>query len=145
MIKIKTGYHCRCLKVILSGITLFCLIAISFSAGAEELPRFRQGKWIFHRTILEKTREIRRCVDPNEDLLLRGGCRISSIKKSGNIYTFTAACPDKSPSGAEKGITTSVTLEVKSNSFYQAVSERMVHGKPEKEYLDARRLGDCDK
>jgi len=144
MIKMKTHCKNRWLKGILSGITLLCLLAISFPAGAEELPKFRQGKWIFHRTILEKTREIRRCIDPNKDILLRGGCKISSIKKSGNTYTFTALCTVKSPSG-EENISTNVTLDVKSDSFYQVISERMVHGKLEKEYLDARRLGDCDK
>lgn len=142
----KLRIHCRqCLKGVFLIVIPVCLLIMSLPAGAEDLPEFRQGKWIFQRTILEKTMEIRRCIDPNEDILLRGGCKISSIKKSGNIYTFKALCTGKSPSGTEESTSTSVRLDVKSDSFYQAVSERMVHGKMEKEYLDARRLGDCTK
>ena len=132
-------------KILPAGITFLCMLVVSLPSGADDLPKFRQGKWIFHRTVSGQSREIRRCIDPNEDILLRGGCTISSIKKTGDIYTFTAVCPDKSPSGAEDSITTTATLDVKSDSFYQATSERMVHGKMEKEYLDARRLGDCKK
>jgi hypothetical protein len=144
MSKIKTPYGNYSI-VFSAAIAFFFMLIISFPSGADELPKFRQGKWIFNRTLSGQSREMRRCIDPNEDLLLRGGCKISSVKKSGNIYTFTALCTVKSPSGTEESTSSTVTLDVKSDSFYQVVSERMVQGNTVKDYLDARRLGDCDK
>jgi len=48
---------------------------------------------------------IKKCTSPNGDMrwqnamLEKAGCRFSSMKKYGNIYTFTVECTMKNPSG----------------------------------------------
>ena len=128
----------------LAGTALLLgLLFTPIPANADELPAFRQGMWVFNRTTAGKSMEVRRCADPNENLLQKAGCKISSIQKSGNSYTFVAECPAQSPMSPELGGRTTVTLEAKSDSFYQVVSEAVVDGQTVKEYLDARRSGDC--
>jgi hypothetical protein len=129
-----------------AGVAL--LLGLFFTpipANADELPVFRQGMWVFNRTIAGKSLEMRKCTDPNENLLLKAACKFSSIQKSGNRYTFVAECPARDPMSPELGGRMTVTLEAKSDSFYQVISEGVVDGQPVKEYLDARRSGDCGK
>lgn len=129
---------------VLAGAAL--LLGIGFSSlatSAAELPTFRRGLWVFNRTMAGKSLEIRKCLDPDENILLKAECRFSSIKKSGNLYTFTAECPAQNPMSPVLGGRVNVELDAKSDSFYQVVSDGVIDGHPVKEYLDARRLGDC--
>ncbi|PKN67277.1 MAG: hypothetical protein CVU57_02730 [Deltaproteobacteria bacterium HGW-Deltaproteobacteria-15] len=134
-------------KEVLAGVALL-LLGLLFTpvpnANGEALPVFRQGNWVFNRTMAGRSMEVRRCTDPNENILQKGECKFSSIEKSGNIYRFTADCPEEIPSSPRLGGRTSVVLDVKSDSFYQALSEKVVDGQTVKEYLDARRKGDCN-
>jgi hypothetical protein len=132
-------------KGAVAGVAFLLGLLLTPAANADELPAFQQGMWTFHRTIGSKSLETKRCIDPNEDLLLKPGCKFSSILKSGNSYTFAAECPDQGSRGLELGGRSTVTLEFKSDSFYQVVSEGVVNGKTVKEYLDARRNGDCQR
>jgi len=133
-------------KGALAGVALLLgLFFMPVLANGDELPAFRHGRWEFHRTMGGKSTEIRKCIDPSENILQKEGCKFSSIKKAGNIYTFTADCPEVNPLSPQLGGRTTVVLDVKSDSFYQVVSERMVDGVTVKEYLDARRRADCEK
>jgi hypothetical protein len=137
--------HERCSRRTMVGVALLIgLLAAPLAAEADDLPVFKQGMWVFNRTISGKSMEMRRCVDPNENVLQKPGCKISPIKKSGTRYTFTADCPEGNPQSPILGGHTDVVLEVKGDSFYQVVSEGVVAGQTVKEYLDARRSGDCD-
>jgi len=53
--------------------------------------------------------------------------------------------PPEGPVSPELGGRLTVVLKVMSDSFYQVLAEGMINGKPMKEYLDARRVGDCEK
>jgi hypothetical protein len=131
---------------ILSGMALLMgLLLIQSTVSADELPTFRQGMWYFHRSIAGKNMETKKCVDPSGDILQKGGCKLSSVKKSGNTYTFTADCPAVAPTIPELGGRMTVTLTVVSDSFYKVESQATINGQPMKEFLDARRTGDCTK
>ena len=133
-------------KKVLAGVALlFAILFTQALACADELPTFRPGLWEFHRTMGGKSTEMRKCIDPNENILQKAGCTFSSIQKSGNIYTVIAECPAENPRIPELGGRTTVVIDVKSDSFYQVVSEGLVDGHPVKEYLDARRRGNCAK
>jgi hypothetical protein len=125
------------------GLLLGIFFVPAFT-GADELPAFRQGMWTFHRTMAGKPTEMRRCIDPSENILQKQGCTYTSISKSGNSYTFVADCPAASPGKPELTGRITGTVDVKSDSFYQVVSEGTINGQPVKEYFDARRTGDCN-
>ena len=145
MITYIQSYKHRPMSVLAGGALFFGLLFASVPASADELPAFRRGMWEFHRTMAGKSTEARKCIDPTENILQKTGCTFSSIKKSENIYTFVAECPAENPTSPVLGGRSTVVLDVKSNSFYQVVSEGTVAGHPVKEYLDARRRSDCAK
>jgi hypothetical protein len=124
---------------------LFGLMLTPPTVSADELPAFRHGLWEFHRTMGGKNMETRKCTDPSADILQKSGCKFSEIKKSDNTFTFVADCPAEGIRSPELGGRLTVTLKVMSDSFYQIVADGMINGKPMKEYLDARRIGDCEK
>jgi hypothetical protein len=124
---------------------LFGLLLTQAAANADELPAFRHGLWAFHRTMGGRGVEMRKCIDPSENILQKSGCKLSSINKSENTFTFTADCPAETSPSLELGGHLTVTLKVMSDSFYQIVAEGMMNGQAVKEYLDARRVGDCAK
>jgi hypothetical protein len=133
-------------KTILSGMALSLgLLLVYSTVSADELPTFRHGMWYFHRTMAGKSMEAKKCIDPSGDILQKGGCKFSSVKKSGNTYTFTADCPEVTPSIPELGGRMSVVLTVVSDSFYKVESQGLINGQAAKEFLDARRTGDCPK
>jgi len=146
MITLNTTLVRRFNRALAKAVLLFGILCMPAFAGAEELPTFLPGMWEFNLTTGNGRRiEVRRCTDPTENVLQKKDCKISSIKKSGNIYTFVADLPERPSSSPALGGRTKVVLEVKSDRFYQVVSEGMVDGHPVKEYLDARRRGDCRK
>lgn len=124
---------------------LFGLLFTPLTVSADELPAFRHGMWEFHRTMGGKSSELRKCTDPSGDILQKSGCKVSSIKKSENTYTFIVDCPAEIPLSPELGGRITVSLKVMGDSFYQVVAEGLVNGQPMKEFLDARRIGDCAK
>ena len=133
-------------RAIFSGMALlFGLLLIYSTVSADDLPAFRYGMWEFHRTMGVKTMEARKCTDPSGDILQKDGCKLSSVKKSENTYTFTADCPPVAPKSPELGGRVTVILTVVSDSFYKVESQGTIDGKAVKEFLDARRVGDCPK
>jgi len=125
---------------------LLCgIFFVQETARGDEPPTFRRGMWTFHRTMSGKNMEMTKCADPSENVLQKNGCTLSSVKKSGQIFTFTADCPPMASAIPELGGRTTVTLDVVSDSFYKAESDGLVNGQPVKEFLDARRIGDCAK
>ncbi len=133
-------------RTIFSGMSLFFgLLLICSSVSADELPTFRHGMWYFHRTISGKIIEAKKCTDPSQDILQKAGCKLSSVKKSGDTYTFSADCPTVAPKTPELGGQMNVILTVVSDSFYKVESQGTIDGKRVKEFLDARRIGDCAK
>lgn|SRR5512136_2773711 len=135
-----------CSKRIFSGIALLLgLLLVYSTVSADPLPTFRQGMWYFHRTMAGKNMETKKCVDPSGDILQKGGCKLSSVKKSKNTYTFTADCPAVAPTIPELGGRMTVILTVVSDSFYKVESQGTINGQAVKEFLDARRTGDCTK
>jgi hypothetical protein len=133
-------------KTLFSGIAfLLGLLLTQSPVNADDLPTFRHGMWTFHRTMAGKSMEAKKCIDPSGDILQKSGCKLSSVKKSGNTYTFTADCQPVAPTIPELGGRMTVTLTVVSDSFYKVESHGIINGKAAKEFLDARRTGDCTK
>ena len=119
---------------------------------AQQWPALRQGMWEFTRTMqppgggAAKTMTSKRCTDPVADMqsqnanLAKAGCTISAPVKSGNTYSFTAACKMMGVQSIMKS-----TIAVESDSAYTITVEGTADGQPVNEVLKARRTGDCSK
>ena len=139
------------IRIVVTVLAILVFTAVCRPALADELPAFRQGMWKFDRTVGKEKLEMTKCASPSEDMrkqnamLEKGGCRFSPVKKSGNVYTFTADCSIKSPSGATISSRTTSVMTVESDTAYQIEIDGVTDGQSTKELLVARRIGDCNK
>lgn len=118
---------------------------------ADDLPALRQGLWKFDRTVGGKKIEATKCTSPTEDMktmnakLEKSGCRFTPVKKSGNVYTYTADCSMKMPTGATMNSRSTSAMTVVSESSYTIDIDVVTDGQASKERLVAQRVGDCPK
>ena len=111
----------------------------------------RQGLWNFQRTVNGEKIEATKCTSPTEDMktmnakLEKSGCRMSPVKKSGNVFTYTADCSMKMPTGATMNSRSTSVLTVESDSSYRLEVDAVTDGQASKERLVAKRIGDCPK
>ena len=131
-------------------LVLLVLSVVSSTVDAgDDLPMFHQGLWEFQRTIGTQKMVIKECTSPSDDMkrqnaiLEKAGCRFSPMKKHGNIYTFTAECAVKNPSGGTLISRTTSVITVESDSAYKVQVDGTTNGQSTKEQLNARRIGDC--
>jgi hypothetical protein len=130
---------------------LFGLAAATLTGAAlaDELPTFRKGTWEFQRTVdggPGKSQKLsnRECVDPTADMkrqnamLTKMGCTFSPVAKSGNAYTFTSQCKMQGIVAQSKTV-----LTYESDGAYRLNVESTQNGRPSKETLTAKRVGDC--
>jgi hypothetical protein len=116
---------------------------------ADDLPALRQGLWNFQRTVNGKKIEMTECTSPTEDMkkmnakLEKGGCRMSPMKKSGKVFTYTADCSMKMPTGATMKSRSTSVMTVESDSSYRLEVDAVTDGKASKERMVAKRIGDC--
>jgi hypothetical protein len=75
--------------------------------------------------------------------LKKSGCRISPVKNSGNVYTYTVECSLKMPSGSTFNSRSSSVMTVVSESSYKIEIDVVTDRQSSKELLVARRIGDC--
>ena len=107
--------------------------------------------WKFQRTVGGKKIETTECTSPTEDMktmnakLENSGCRFSPVKKSGNVYTYTADCSMKMPTGATMNSRSSSVMTVAGESSYKIEIYVVTDGQASKERLVAQRIGDCPK
>jgi len=136
------------------GVTATTLLVSALLCGpalADDLPALRQGLWKFQRTVGGKKIETTKCTNPTEDMkkmtpkLEKSGCRLSPVKKSGNVYTYTADCSMKMPSGATFSSRSTSVMTVVSESSYKIEIDVVTDGQSSKELLVAQRIGDCTK
>jgi hypothetical protein len=126
--------------------TLLCRPAL-----ADDLPALRQGLWKFQRTVGGEKIETTKCTSPTEDMkkmngkLEKSGCRFSPVKKSGNVYRYTADCSMKMPAGATMNSRSTSVMTVVSESSYKIDIDVVTDGQASKEMLVAQRVGDCTK
>ena len=118
---------------------------------ADDLPALRQGMWKYQRTVGGKMIEATKCTNPTEDMktmnakLEKSGCRFTPVKKSGNVYTYTADCSMKMPTGATMNSRSTSVMTVGSESSYKIDIDVVTDGQASKETLVAQRTGDCPK
>lgn len=136
------------------GATLIALLVSTLLCGpslADDLPSLRQGLWKYQRTVGGKKIETTKCTSPTEDMkkmnatLEKSGCRFSPVKKSGNVYTYTADCSMKMPTGATMNSRSTSVMTVASESSYRIEIDVVTDGQASKELLVATRIGDCPK
>jgi hypothetical protein len=136
------------------GVTATTLLVCTLLCGlalADDLPVLRQGSWKFQRTVGGKKIEMTECASPTEDMkkmnakLEKGGCRFSPVKKSGNVYTYTADCSMKMPSGSMMSSRSTSVMTVVGESSYKIEIDVVTDGQASKELLVAQRVGDCTK
>jgi hypothetical protein len=131
-------------------VILMSLLACS-PVLAADLPTLRQGLWKFQRTVGGKNIETTKCTSPTEDMkkmnakLEKSGCRFSPVKKTGNVYTYTADCSMKMPSGATMNSRSTSVMTVVSESSYRIEVDAVIDGQASKELVVAQRVGDCTK
>ena len=77
--------------------------------------------------------------------LEKSGCRFSPVKKSGNVYTYTADCSMKMPTGATMDSRSKSVMTVAGESSYTIEIDVVTDGQSSKELLVAQRVGDCTK
>jgi ABC-type transport system involved in cytochrome bd biosynthesis fused ATPase/permease subunit len=125
-----------------------CLFAIALAA---ELPPFRKGMWEFHRTVDAQdssakptTMTNKKCTDPSADMkrmnemLSKQGCKFSATTVKANVYSFSAECKMQGASGQSQS-----TITVESDSAYTVLVTGSGGGRSTKEFLVAKRVGDC--
>lgn len=142
--------HCKGMLVATVAAILISTL-VSGPVLADDLPALRQGMWKFQRTVAGKKIESTKCASPTEDMktmnakLEKSGCRFSPVKKSGNVYTYTADCSMKMPTGATMNSRSSSVMTVASESSYKIEIDVVTDGQASKESLVAQRIGDCTK
>ena len=152
MIETRYGSSGHCTRrIVAAASALLVSTLLCGAAVADELPVLRQGLWNFQRTVNGKKIEATKCTSPTEDMktmsakLEKSGCRLSPVKKSGNVYTYTSDCSMKMPTGATLNSRSSSVLTVESDSSYRLEVDAVTDGQTSKEQLVAKRIGDCTK
>ena len=148
----RNGSSVDCKEMIVAMVTAFLVSTLLCGpALADDLPALRQGLWKFERTVGGKKIERTECTSPTEDMktmnakLEKSGCRFSPVKKLGNVYTYTADCSIKMPTGATMNSRSSSVMTVAGESSYKIEIDAVTDGQSSKELLVAQRTGDCPK
>lgn len=122
----RSGSYWHCNGMIVATVAAILISTlVSGPVLADDLPALRQGMWKFQRTVAGKKIESTKCANPTEDMktmnakLEKSGCRFSPVKKSGNVYTYTADCSMKMPTGATMNSRSSSVMTVASESSYK--------------------------
>ena len=148
----RTGSYRHHTRMIVATVTAVLLSTLaSGPVLADDLPALRQGMWNFQRTVNGEKIEATKCTSPTEDMkkmnakLEKSGCRMSPVKKSGNVFTYSADCTMKMPTGATMSSRSSSVMTVESDSSYRLDVDAVTDGKASKERMLAKRIGDCPK
>lgn len=148
----RTGSYWHRKRMIVATLTVILFFTLARGpALADDLPVLRQGLWKFQRTVRGKKIETTKCTSPTEDMkkmnamLEKSGCRFAPVKKSGNVYTYTADCSMKMPTGATMSSRSTSVMTVASESSYKIEIDVVTDGQSSKELLVAQRVGDCTK
>jgi len=148
----RTGTYWHRKRMIVATATAILLSTLACGPLlADDLPALRQGLWNFQRTVNGEKIEATKCTSPTEDMktmsakLEKSGCRMSPVKKSGNVFTYTADCSMKMPTGATMKSRSTSVLTVESDSSYRLEVDAVTDGQASKERLVAKRIGDCPK
>jgi len=148
----RTGSYWRRKQMIVAAVTAVLISTLACGPVlADDLPALRQGLWKFQRTVGGKKIETTKCTSPTEDMktmnakLEKSGCRFTPFKKSGNVYTYTADCSMKMPTGATMSTRSTSVMTVASESSYKIEIDVVTDGQASKEMLVAQRVGDCTK
>ena len=148
----RTGSYWRRKRMMVATVTAILLSTLaSGPVLADDLPALRQGLWKFQRTVSGKKIETTECTSPTEDMkkmnatLEKSGCRMSPVKKAGNVFTYTADCSMKMPTGATMSSRSASVMTVASESSYRIEIDVVTDGQASKELLVAQRVGDCAK
>jgi hypothetical protein len=146
------GPYLRSKRMIVAAATAILVSTIALGpAIADDLPALRHGSWKFERTVAGKKIESTKCTNPTDDMktmtakLEKAGCRFTPVKKSGNVYTYTADCTMKMPTGATMNSRSTSVMTVVSESSYKIEIDVVTDGQASKELLVAQRTGDCPK
>ena len=145
------SYCCRTRRIVAAVTAILMSTLVCGPVLADDLPALRQGLWKFQRTVDGKKIERTDCTSPTEDTkkmsakLEKSGCRLSPVKKSGNVYTYTADCSMKMPGGATMNSRSASVMTVAGESSYKIDIDVVTDGQASKELLIAQRTGDCPK
>jgi len=148
----RTGSYWHRKKTIVATATAILISTlVPAPVLADNLPALRQGMWKFERTVGGKKIETTKCTSPTEDMktmnatLEKSGCRFTPVKKAGNVYTYTADCSMKMPTGATMNSRSMSVMTVAGESSYKIEIDVVTDGQASKEQLVAQRVGDCTK
>lgn len=129
------------------------------ASQAQGWPVFRQGNWLFERSIsavggasgakgampnavwVRVEPRVTRCVDPTESMKATfrpttvGNCRSAQAVKRGKSYFFAQRCDYLGP--------VKTVIAVESDSSYTEVNEQITGPSRKRDTVVARRIGDC--
>ncbi|HZR83022.1 MAG TPA: DUF3617 family protein [Candidatus Binatia bacterium] len=130
---------------------LVILLAAGPPAYGDDWPAFKSGMWQLTRSVempgskgKPRTVETNKCTNPmseikkQNDMLTRGGCKLSPLQKSGSTYTYSADCSKDGFARTSKGV-----LTVEGDDAYSMVIESTIGEDATREVLKGKRLGDC--
>lgn len=121
-------------------------------ADAQGWPTLRHGEWEITRTIdspgggTPKVVTAKRCMTPAEDWerqnaqLTKAGCAFSAVTRDASGYWFTATCKVMGTESSSK-----TTIVPEGDSAYTLTVTGTTGGKPTREVMKARRVGECTK
>ena len=132
-------------------VVLAAALATCPSVAADDWPALRIGMWEFNRTLetsgtpgKAQTIQTKKCTSPSDDMkkqnemLTKGGCKLSPVARAGNTYSYSAECKLQGTAGTSKSV-----LTVETDSAYMIRIESDFGGEPTRELLRAKRIGDC--
>lgn len=121
------------------------------TALAVELPKLRHGLWQIRGTEDGTKIDTTKCTSPSEDLktenatLVRTGCKLSSIRRSGNRYTFTSDCEVKTRRGLSLKSSRTSELKVEGGAAFELRVRGSANGRPVDDVVRGKRIGECGK
>ena len=132
------------------GLVIF-LVAGRLPAYGDDWPQLKVGMWQLTRSVempgskgKPRTVETRKCTSPmieikkQNDMLKRGGCKLSPVQKSGSTYSYSADCTKEGFARTSKAV-----LTVEGDDAYSIVIDSKIGDGETREVLKGKRLGDC--
>ena len=125
------------------------LAAAAIAVRADDTPQFKAGLWQFDRSSNDAQSgstplkaSVQKCTDPtqlfNKKPSDKSSCKFSAMTRSGNTYSFTAACTIQGTP-----LTSKTVVVADNDSAYTMTVESEGGGQKTNEVLHAKRIGDC--
>jgi hypothetical protein len=138
-------------RIAATAVLALAAIQVAPYAAATELPELRHGTWELRGVSDGRVVDRKKCTSPGRDIaeesavLSQAGCRVSSVERSGNRYTFQTDCRMKTRSGRRLTLHRTSVLTVDGDATFRLRVRGTTNGRPIAETVTGTRIGDCDR